>query len=338
MYSIPAWAYKLRFEIKMLTPEWAAQLKQNQVNQRRLNQSAVRDYTRKIVSGLWRLTYQGIALTTEGKLCDGQHRVEAVLKSGIAIPVVVVYNVPDEIFYNLDQARSRSAADGCHIAGYDRDRLRAGISKIVIQFYQGTVAQVEPCSTPEILRFLDANTEEMEHTLEVASGLSQKATVLGAVHFIFAQINRPAADAFIEAFRTGIVESTNNPAYKLRERLSKQVKNGRFGSRDVLSWAFLAANAWFLNKPLMGLPYPQKDSSETGTMRRFGVHPAVAPSGLRVPNGIDVTPARLAALSNLGNPKQGLVHYNRRDTKQKVTVSVETTINAPVDLFENARA
>jgi hypothetical protein len=300
----------LQTETVMLTPVLAERMLANMVNQRRLNESAVESYAAEMRDGRWKQTHQGLALTATGKLLDGQHRCQAVVRSGVTIPILVTRGVDEESFSDMDRQRGRSNADILSIAGYDRSRLLAAMSKIIIQFYKGTVASNGPCSPTEALVFSDANKAELVYSADRAANQKQKAAMLGAAHFIFARINLQKADAFLEAVDKGTGLDAKNAAFVLRERLRGQAKGGHFASRDVLAWTLLAANAWFLERPLPGLPQSGKAEN------RYTVHPAVTfPNGIVPPAGIDLNPARKRELAAPGNPKEGLIYYRQRFKK-----------------------
>lgn len=99
-------------KIVSVSPEWAEQVleKQNTGNRqmRRWWSEAMAASMRR---GEWITTHQGIAFTKDGRLLDGQHRLQAVVLSGITVSMVVFKNVPDEAFSALDIGVKRSIAD-----------------------------------------------------------------------------------------------------------------------------------------------------------------------------------------------------------------------------------
>jgi len=84
----------------------------------------VKRYAGMMAAGKWALTHQGIAITTEEKLVDGQHRLDAivyayeVLGVDVKIPIRVTFGLDAEIFEILDQGRLRKAKDAFSIEGY----------------------------------------------------------------------------------------------------------------------------------------------------------------------------------------------------------------------------
>jgi hypothetical protein len=216
----------------MLTPVLAERMLANMVNQRRLNESAVESYAAEMRDGRWKQTHQGLALTATGKLLDGQHRCQAVVRSGVTIPILVTRGVDEESFSDMDRQRGRSNADILSIAGYDRSRLLAAMSKIIIQFYKGTVASNGPCSRTDAPAFADANKADLVPSADRAAHQKQNAAMPGACAFPFSRASTcKKSDAIAVTLWTRAQASTHmNAAYVLREfdlqRPSRQ--GGRF--------------------------------------------------------------------------------------------------------------
>lgn len=78
---------------------------------RRLTQTVVERYAQAMRDGLWLTDGSPIRFNTKGRLVDGQHRLWAVIESGVSIQVMVARNVPDEAFLVMDTGRTRGFAD-----------------------------------------------------------------------------------------------------------------------------------------------------------------------------------------------------------------------------------
>lgn len=75
-----------------LTPEAAAVfLTKNPVN-RKIKPAKVAQYAADMLTGNWRLTHQGLLIGKDGALVDGQHRCHAVVKTGIAIDILLTFD------------------------------------------------------------------------------------------------------------------------------------------------------------------------------------------------------------------------------------------------------
>ena len=85
----------------------------------------IKRYAHLMASGNWALTHQGIGLTTEDKIVDGQHRLDAIVyayeKLGVdvLVPIRVTTGLDPSIFEILDQGRNRKAKDAFAIDGHE---------------------------------------------------------------------------------------------------------------------------------------------------------------------------------------------------------------------------
>lgn len=84
----------MHFETVIVTPEMARGfLTKNTVN-RPLKSTIVQDFSEALKRGEWRVSHQGVAIASNGRLLDGQHRLTAISNTGIAAPMTVAYDVP----------------------------------------------------------------------------------------------------------------------------------------------------------------------------------------------------------------------------------------------------
>ena len=94
-----------------VTPELARQwLLLNNFN-RPPRPDLVMDYVRQIRDGRWCRTHQGIAFTGNGTLLDGQHRLFAVVETGVTVPMLIFTNESLENHLAIDGGKRRSALD-----------------------------------------------------------------------------------------------------------------------------------------------------------------------------------------------------------------------------------
>lgn len=101
-----------------LTPQMAADwLNHCNSHNRKLIDSHVDYLAGEMKAGRWRLTHQGIAFSTLGVLLDGQHRLWAVVMSGVTVPMRVFVNEPHETMEVLDTGKRRTNDQILTLAG-----------------------------------------------------------------------------------------------------------------------------------------------------------------------------------------------------------------------------
>ncbi len=97
-------------------PETATKyMERNFDRNRHLRQNWVVTLTESMKSGEFQPTHQGIAFDTEGQLIDGQHRIQAIINSGIGCWLLVSTNVPRNAVTAMDLHAKRKPADQIHI-------------------------------------------------------------------------------------------------------------------------------------------------------------------------------------------------------------------------------
>jgi len=97
-------------KIVNINPDLAAAWLDKNENNRPINWNYVAQLARDMKAGRWRLTHQGIAFDTQGRLIDGQHRLWAVIEADVTVPMRVFFNEPAENIVHIDGNCPRQAA------------------------------------------------------------------------------------------------------------------------------------------------------------------------------------------------------------------------------------
>jgi hypothetical protein len=87
--------------------------------------------------GNWSLTGQGISFDVDGNLLDGQHRLAAVVRSGVTISMIVLWDLPENVNKSLktidtfDIGRKRALGEQLGINGFMYSSSIASASRIL---------------------------------------------------------------------------------------------------------------------------------------------------------------------------------------------------------------
>jgi hypothetical protein len=105
-----------------VTPALAADWLKNNICNRKLRKAVVANYARQMKRGEWLPIAQDISFDTRHRLINGQHRLTAVIESGVTIRVLVTTGVPERIANSevkpmdlMDTGLPRSLADQLQI-------------------------------------------------------------------------------------------------------------------------------------------------------------------------------------------------------------------------------
>jgi hypothetical protein len=94
-----------------ITPEMAKSYLLKNVSNRRLRKSWVAHLRSAMDRGEWQVTHQSIALTADGRVVDGQHRLHAVIAHGKPVEMMVMHGAPWDTFGVVDVGMKRTIED-----------------------------------------------------------------------------------------------------------------------------------------------------------------------------------------------------------------------------------
>ncbi len=109
----------MNVEIKNITPAAAKKLLNKNTKNRSINKAQLEMIKRSMIDGKWRLTHQGVALYKNGDIADGQHRLTAIVETGIACKMPLFKNLDNDIdtVLAIDCGKNRTVKDGAAISG-----------------------------------------------------------------------------------------------------------------------------------------------------------------------------------------------------------------------------
>lgn len=101
----------MKVSIEDIGPEKAAELLRNNTRNRTLRKGLVDQYARDMLAGRWLQTHQGIAINCDGTILDGQHRLHAIVQSGVTVRILVARGVPSNVQKEMDGGAIRTVSD-----------------------------------------------------------------------------------------------------------------------------------------------------------------------------------------------------------------------------------
>jgi hypothetical protein len=94
-----------------VTPAIASELLATSTGNRRIRQWYVSMLSGAMKRGEWRVISQGIGIDKNGILKDAHHRMNAVIESGVTVPMLVVMGLDDDAVKVTDQGMKRTLSD-----------------------------------------------------------------------------------------------------------------------------------------------------------------------------------------------------------------------------------
>lgn len=127
----------MKAQVIDLTPELAKKYLKNNTHNRDLSSSKLNEYIEALKKGHWKENGESLIIDINGKVKDGQHRLEAVVKSGIGYSAVLVTDVKTDVMHTIDTGKNRSLADMLKLNGFKSSSAVASVVKMIVPFERG---------------------------------------------------------------------------------------------------------------------------------------------------------------------------------------------------------
>lgn len=223
--------------IKMLvtTDQAKSWLDQQNNKNRTLSKPRAAAYAADMLAGNWQQTHQGIAFYQDGNLADGQHRLAAIMLSGVSVEMLVTFGLEPKQAAGIDAHRARATIDVVKITGLADwvGKNEAAIAKMVRRL--PTLSGGTPTSS-QIVAFCNLHREALEfvaHAMPSAVRFLSAAPIRTAIFCAYGHVDNERLAWFCRVLYSGIVASTDDvAAIRLRERLladGRQLQAGETG-------------------------------------------------------------------------------------------------------------
>lgn len=208
--------------VMTVTPDKAREWLSRNIGNRPAYPSHVAKLEQQIKDGRWRMTGDPIRFSTSGKLIDGQHRLQAILNSGISVQCVVMHDLNDDIFDVLDSGKVRSKTDVLFIElglPVETCKILSSAAGLALDYELEQYGFHCRSDKAAILSFVDARPDFVR-SAEIAQALPHITPVpraIGAFFYYYAsKRDVVAADRFLERFMVGAVDGVNDNLLHLR--------------------------------------------------------------------------------------------------------------------------
>lgn len=202
--------------------------------------------------GEWLYNGETFKFSTADELLDGQHRLKAIVKADIAVPGLVVFDLPPETQDTVDTGVRRSVSDTLKMKGeIDAIALAALMNRLFVWAY-GEIALRQPSrfklSTPQALAML-AQDPQLRESLrfgrrmhELSDRIIAKSMIAANFHR-FREISEEDAIDFWTRFATGNDSPVGHPTQKLRATMRRNAGR-RAQKMDSFMIHALVIKAW----------------------------------------------------------------------------------------------
>lgn len=248
-------------EITTVTPQIAKRLLEANDGNRPLSENLIAEIAADIEHGHWVLNGETIIVSKDGQLNDGQHRLEAVMRTDRSIQTAIMWGVPREARLTVDMGRQRTAGNFLAMTGVTHSNDAAALSRILINYSAGRFSTgggkngggYIAVTKAEIRSFYNQNRkaisaalgETVNHKFAKLVGI----TPMAAAHFILHKANYVEAVVFFARLLDGANLKQGDPILFLRERLFASKKD-RLRPFEKLELILRHWNSWRRGKKL----------------------------------------------------------------------------------------
>ncbi len=225
-------------------------VKAGKFNNRHVSDTRTKRYEDDMKARNWALNGEAIKIGVNGEVLDGQHRLWAVLNSGITIKTVVVYGMDPKLFSTLDQGWGRNGGSILSILRVPSPREVSAALNWLFRYQQKKVNSGtglgNSLSNPEIERTF-FKYPDIVNSIEFGKATKKlMPTSVGIVtHFLLVNhAGQKKATAFFEDLAEGAGLEKGDPVLALREKL-RDIKT-KFEKRKPTSDEYFALilKAW----------------------------------------------------------------------------------------------
>lgn len=252
----------MKIEKVFVTPDFAASLLKKNTKNRPLSPSIIARYTNEIKEGRWKEeTGELIKVSKDGCILDGQHRLTAIVRSGVGLFFHIATDVNDDVFDVLDTGKKRNGADSISIFG---EKYSTPISAAITaeNWISAECKGKRGMSNAEIVENYKENKEKWSECGFVGVGLSNSISKAlspsWAVAFLFhfSKIDRDEANEFMRQLCEGR-GIKNNSIHLLRRRLidAKVSKQYRLPDEMLIGLVLKTWNAFRRGHEISHLRY-----------------------------------------------------------------------------------
>lgn len=218
----------IKFDMVEMTPgralEWLE--RHNYNNPRPINRNRVKVYAEVMRKGGWKISAEPLQIAHSGRMLNGQHRLSAVVESGVTVTFAVARNVPEENASAIDRGLSRSRAHAI------------ARNKKVVEL---AVLVVNLCGNPWSPSAQFATDEEVErvcdelegaHELLLSEGTSKATAVFASTPYRLAAVIRILLgdeEYALQTYRALIVgpySDLSPTAEALHRRITRELSSG----------------------------------------------------------------------------------------------------------------
>ena len=244
--------------VETITPVIASALLETNVNNRNIRQTRVDQYASDMTNGAWHFSGDPIKVSETGILLDGQHRLWAVVESGVTLDFLVIRGLPDEIYTILDSGLPRAMSDVFQHEGIVNHGVVASTVRNFLGYKRDWLLDTNrmvKISRDEQVEYAMAHDDSLQWAVRVSKrtrhGIGRCSTVAWAAFALAIEEvhGREKAEEFLNPVSTGVALDHGDPRLGLRNwAIQRSTRRAANDPALQLATSILTFNKWINGK------------------------------------------------------------------------------------------
>lgn len=262
-YNLPAITIELMDVGPELASEWLGQNLEN----RNLRKANVAKYGRDMRAREWHINGSTVVFSIKGVLLDGQHRLNAIVKEGVTVPLLVVRGVAEKAKRTIDDGAKRTMGDRLKIddiASGNRSVL-ASLLRRASMWDRGQYINAGGTHSPtasEMYAYLESNPG-LQWSAEFAASARRRIlapeSVIAIAHWVTARLNSSASEWFFAQLVEATELPSGHPIHALNKKLTAEAKGrvGRANETEMLAAFIITWNHYRAGRSVSQIRMPR---------------------------------------------------------------------------------
>ncbi|AUR89673.1 hypothetical protein NVP1131O_04 [Vibrio phage 1.131.O._10N.222.49.A8] len=247
-----------------ITPEIAKEILKKNIKNRKLNKSHVSRLANEMLSGNWSYTGDAIKVSTDDVLVDGQHRLEAVISSGVSIDIELITGVSKDSFSKIDSGLKRSAGQVVQMSGMKNPNNVAAIAKVMLNIKDNggvngnfaiTAKRYSNCAIHSEAERIHDDLDESQIIPKMKKEKINTPTQ-AAMFWLYMNNDKDLVNDFVDHVSNGLFSSSDDPCKRLKDKLTDmRGSTSMLFATTAMALTFKAWNAFVEGKKIKRLSH-----------------------------------------------------------------------------------
>ena len=205
------------------------------------------------LAGRFMLNCETIIFDWDGNCCQGQHRIQMVIRTGRPALFMVIRGVSPDVYPTFDNTAKRSKADALKSRNISNAANVGAAATLLERYARGIIGKGNIVQSPIAAAEFVVNQHPGLEQSATATGVFHKefpaASAFTMCHYVLQSVDARACDDFFNRLHTGANLEEDSPILKLRMRL---YRNKGMRADEVIQLIFKAWNYWRNGRRLPG--------------------------------------------------------------------------------------